>query len=209
MSWRQDVRGSTCSGLSSFWRTPLASRCTLSTDESRRAVRPFRRAGPNKDPAHPLSKLDGLNISYEARLAEEGIEDMLNLVTANLVGLMLRTRAPIDRLVDWVDQALLYLHLPTAHDLGSAEERPDIPARSCAAWASAPPATSSGHGTRSTTTRGFCRLVVTALGMSSVDEGRALVQRFSLPWTATPTSGTCGSSSATTGCWLTRDERCP
>ena len=76
---------------------------------------------------HPLSELDGLNIWYEARLAEEGIEDMQNLVSANLVDLMLRSRAPICRLVDWIDQAFLCLHLPTARDLGNADEGPEMP----------------------------------------------------------------------------------
>ncbi len=60
---------------------------------------------------YPLSDLDGLNIWYEARLLEEGIEDMQNLATANLVEVILHTRVPVGRLVDWIDQAHLYLHL--------------------------------------------------------------------------------------------------
>ncbi len=60
---------------------------------------------------YPLGDLDGLNIWYEARLLEEGIEDLQNLATANLVEVMLHTRVPVGRLVDWVDQAHLYLHL--------------------------------------------------------------------------------------------------
>lgn len=60
---------------------------------------------------YPLSDLDGLNVWYEARLLEEGIEDMQNLMTCNLVDVMLNTRIPVDRLVDWVDQSLLFLHL--------------------------------------------------------------------------------------------------
>lgn len=60
---------------------------------------------------YPLSDLDGLNVWYEARLLEEGIEDMQNLGTASLVDLLLRTRIPVGRLVDWVDQAHLYLRV--------------------------------------------------------------------------------------------------
>jgi len=45
-------------------------------------------------------------------MLEEGIEDLHGLVTANLVDLLLHTRVPIDRLVDWLDQAVLYLHVP-------------------------------------------------------------------------------------------------
>lgn len=60
---------------------------------------------------YPLSDLDGLNVWYEARLLEEGVEDMQNLATCNLVDVMLNTRIPVERLIDWVDQSILYLHL--------------------------------------------------------------------------------------------------
>ena len=61
---------------------------------------------------YPLSELDGLNIWYETRLSEEGIEDMQNLTTMNLVDVMLHTRVPLGRLIDWLDQATLYMNLP-------------------------------------------------------------------------------------------------
>ena len=59
-----------------------------------------------------MSDIDGLNVWYQARLLEEGIEDMETLVTANLVDVMLHTRIPIERLVDWIDQSVFLLHLP-------------------------------------------------------------------------------------------------
>jgi hypothetical protein len=59
----------------------------------------------------PLNQIDGLSVCYEARLLEEGIEDMQSLATANFVDVILHTRVPVGRLVDWVDQAHLYLHL--------------------------------------------------------------------------------------------------
>jgi hypothetical protein len=62
-------------------------------------------------PVYPLEQLDGLNIWYEARLAEEGVEDMQNLTTMNLVDVILHTRAPVGRLIDWIDQAFLLIHL--------------------------------------------------------------------------------------------------
>lgn len=66
---------------------------------------------------YPLSDLDGLSVWYEARLLELGIEDMENLATANLVDVVLHSRVPVSRLVDWVDQAHLYLHLaPKSED---------------------------------------------------------------------------------------------
>ena len=72
----------------------------------------FKGVVPSLDSRYPLSDLDGLTIWDQARLLEEGIEDLHGLVTANLVDVILRTRTPIDRLVDWLDQALLYLHVP-------------------------------------------------------------------------------------------------
>jgi hypothetical protein len=63
-----------------------------------------------------------LSIWYEVRLVEESIEDMQNLATANFVDVMLHTRVPVGRLVDWVDQAYLYLHLDRV-ERGIAETR--------------------------------------------------------------------------------------
>ncbi len=58
----------------------------------------------------------------ESRLLEEGIEDMQNLVTTDLVSLMLHTRIPLGRLVDWIDQSILYLRLPPGNK-GESDER--------------------------------------------------------------------------------------
>jgi len=63
------------------------------------------------DERFPLRQLDGVTIWVQARFLEEGIEDMQNLATANLVDLMLHTRMPISRLVDWIDRAFLYLRV--------------------------------------------------------------------------------------------------
>jgi len=67
------------------------------------------RGVPNLSAKYPLSDLDGLTVWDQARLLEEGIEDMHALATANLVDLLLGTRVPVNTLVDWVDQSLLYL----------------------------------------------------------------------------------------------------
>jgi hypothetical protein len=76
----------------------------------------FKGVVPSLDSKYPLSDLDGLTIWDQARLFEEGIEDLHGLVTANLVDVILRTRIPVDRLVDWLDQALLYLHVSAESD---------------------------------------------------------------------------------------------
>ena len=78
------------------------------------AAMALRVAVPSLNPAYPLSQIDGLNVWYEARLVEEGIEDMQNLATANLIDVILHTHVPVGRLVDWVDQAHLYQHLDRA-----------------------------------------------------------------------------------------------
>ena len=70
----------------------------------------------------PLGDLDGLTVWDQARLLEEGIEDMHALATANLVDLLLGTRVPVGRLVDWVDQALLCLYLPKQDGQRTARE---------------------------------------------------------------------------------------
>lgn len=75
---------------------------------------------PSLRSAYPLSDLDGMTIWYETRLLEEGIEDMQSLITANVVDLMLNTRIPVSRIVDWVDQAHLYIHLAPVEEQSSS-----------------------------------------------------------------------------------------
>lgn len=70
----------------------------------------LKRAVPALDSKHPLSGLDGMNVWYEARLVEEGVEDIQNLATTDIGNVLLRTRIPPERLIDWLDQALLGLH---------------------------------------------------------------------------------------------------
>lgn len=85
----------------------------------------FRKFVPTLTTPYPLSDLDGMNIWYEARLMEEGIEDLENLVTGNLVDILLRTRVPVGRLVDWIDQAALLLVLDPADPDGDGPLRDD------------------------------------------------------------------------------------
>lgn len=69
----------------------------------------------------PVSDLDGLTVWHQARLEEEDIENVPNMATADIVELMLNTRFPPDRIIDWVDQAILYTHLGSVRkgELGS------------------------------------------------------------------------------------------
>jgi len=59
----------------------------------------------------PVSDLDGLTVWHEARLEEEDIENIPNMATADLVELLLNTRFPPERIIDWTDQAILYTQL--------------------------------------------------------------------------------------------------
>lgn len=62
----------------------------------------------------PLIALDGIDIYERTRLAEEGITSIQALARHDLVDLMLSSRIPASRLVDWLDQALLYQHVTPA-----------------------------------------------------------------------------------------------
>jgi uncharacterized membrane protein len=59
----------------------------------------------------PLSDLDGLTVWHESRLEEEDIENIPNMARADIVDLMISTRFSPDRIIDWVDQAILFTHL--------------------------------------------------------------------------------------------------
>jgi hypothetical protein len=71
----------------------------------------------------PLTKLEGINIYDRARLSEEGVDNVENLAHHNLIELLIRTRLPAPRLVDIVDQAILYLHAGDGYT-ETGEEQP-------------------------------------------------------------------------------------
>ncbi|HEX2023939.1 MAG TPA: hypothetical protein VHF00_04500 [Acidimicrobiales bacterium] len=86
------------------------------------------RAVPSLGEDHPLSRLDGMTLYDRSHLLEVGIENIESLAHHNIVDIMLWTRIPTPRLVDFVDQAILYLHLrgpvvATAADGDSDEAR--------------------------------------------------------------------------------------
>lgn len=60
----------------------------------------------------PLTNLEGIDPYDRARLAEEGVTNVESLAHHDLIDLILATRIPVPRLVDWLDQAILYLHMP-------------------------------------------------------------------------------------------------
>ena len=77
----------------------------------RAATAPVARKVFPAKPRDGLDQLDGMTLWYESRFLEEGVDDLQTLSTASLVELMLRVRVPVQRLIDWMDQAVLVLHL--------------------------------------------------------------------------------------------------
>jgi hypothetical protein len=67
---------------------------------------------PELDDSLPLTQLDGIDLYDRARLASEGITNIEALAHSDLIELLVQTRIPAPRLVDWVDQSILYLHVP-------------------------------------------------------------------------------------------------
>lgn len=59
----------------------------------------------------PLTRLEGIDLYDRARLGEEGIANLDNLAHGDLVDLMLNTSIASAQLVEWVDQAMLYLRV--------------------------------------------------------------------------------------------------
>jgi hypothetical protein len=68
-----------------------------------------------------LTQIDGIDLQEASRLESEGYPDVTSLARSDLVSLMVNTRLPIERLVDWSDQAVLSLLLDSGLDEGLDE----------------------------------------------------------------------------------------
>lgn len=79
-----------------------------------------------------LTDIEGLDLYDQARLIDEGVPNVEALAHHDLVDLLLETRIPVGRLVDWVDQAILRLHILEStktdgpDDLGGREVLSDL-----------------------------------------------------------------------------------
>lgn len=71
----------------------------------------------------PLTSLEGIDLYDRARLFEEGLTNVEGLAHHDVVDLMLQTRIPATRIVDWLDQAVLYLHAGSRTDDGRGVNR--------------------------------------------------------------------------------------
>lgn len=77
---------------------------------------------PQSQEEHPLTALEGIDLYDRARLSEEGVTNIESLAHHDLIDLILATRIPVPRLVDWVDQAILYLHTSGPTDTGAEND---------------------------------------------------------------------------------------
>ena len=59
----------------------------------------------------PLSLIDGISQLHETRLRDHGIDNVQNLASADLPFLLINTTFNAPEVLDWVDQAILYLYL--------------------------------------------------------------------------------------------------
>jgi hypothetical protein len=59
----------------------------------------------------PLRGIQGLGSNDELRLSEEGISDAENLAVESVVKLLINTTYSLERIIDWKDQAFLYLYV--------------------------------------------------------------------------------------------------
>ena len=76
----------------------------------RNAMRPvtlLKGIAPGFESDLPLNRLDGLTIWHQTRLEEEDIENVYNMADTHILSLMLNTKIPANRIIGWVDQAIL------------------------------------------------------------------------------------------------------
>lgn len=59
----------------------------------------------------PLLLIDGISELHESRLQDEGIDNVQNLASADIKDLVAKTPYSAQEIVEWVDQALLYLYV--------------------------------------------------------------------------------------------------
>jgi hypothetical protein len=75
-------------------------------------ARRYLPGGHEREEEHyELQLLRGLNRWHAIRLNVEGIDNVHNMANADIYGLIQRTRFSVQQIFDWVDQAVLLIHL--------------------------------------------------------------------------------------------------
>ena len=59
----------------------------------------------------PLGLIDGIGQFHETRLRDSGIDNLQNLAAADIADLLKSTTFSAQQVIDWIDQAVLYLYL--------------------------------------------------------------------------------------------------
>lgn len=68
----------------------------------------------HKKDALPLSIVDGISRLHETRLRDEGIDNVQNLAAVRIDELLMSTRFNAQQVIEWIDQAILYLYVDKA-----------------------------------------------------------------------------------------------
>jgi hypothetical protein len=84
---------------------------------------------PSLRAGQPLTDLDGLTVWHETRLEEEDIENVPNMATADIAGLLVSTPYSPERVVDWVYQAILLAQLGPAKARGATGRTDEVVSR--------------------------------------------------------------------------------
>jgi tetratricopeptide (TPR) repeat protein len=69
--------------------------------------------------ALPLSLIDGISEWHETRLRDTGIDDIQNLASAEIRELLVNTAFNAQEIIEWIDQATLYLYLENPNEIDS------------------------------------------------------------------------------------------
>ncbi len=67
--------------------------------------------GERRADSLPLSIIDGISDWHETRLRDNGIDDVQNLASVEIVDLLINTAFGAQQIISWVDQAILYQYL--------------------------------------------------------------------------------------------------
>lgn len=71
--------------------------------------------------SYELQWLQGLNRWHAIRLNVEGIDNVHNLANADVIDLVQRTRFSVQQIFDWIDQAVLLIHLRDLEEFRSVQ----------------------------------------------------------------------------------------
>jgi tetratricopeptide (TPR) repeat protein len=81
------------------------------TSLGRQWLRPKESPAPGGKRDYELTRLPGLNLWQAFRLNMAGIDNIPDLANADIQQLLRQTRFGIQQLYDWIDQAILYIHV--------------------------------------------------------------------------------------------------